>query len=103
LRLIALPIRFQPGQKHIQADHEGGARGPRGTPWRRRILATMPLGSVGYENAGNENGERYIWLEPNAVNRLRALRDPGENYSDVILRLAGRAALRSKLGRVIRR
>ena len=44
-----------------------------------------------------------IWLEPNAVNRLRALRDPGENYSDVILRLAGRAALRSKLGRVIRR
>lgn len=63
----------------------------------------MPLGSVGYENAGNENGERYIWLEPNAVNRLRALRDPGENYSDVILRLAGRAALRSKLGRVIRR
>jgi hypothetical protein len=41
--------------------------------------------------------------EPNAVNRLRALRDPGENYSDVILRLAGQAALRSKLGRVIRR
>jgi hypothetical protein len=63
----------------------------------------MPLGSVGYENASNENGERYIWLEPNAVNRLRALRDPGENYSDVILRLAGQAALRSKLGRVIRR
>jgi hypothetical protein len=36
----------------------------------------MPLGSVGYENAGNENGERYIWLEPNAVNRLRALPTP---------------------------
>ena len=60
----------------------------------------MPLGSVGYENAGNENGERYIWLEPNAASRTPR---PGENYSDVILRLAGRAALRSKLGRVIRR
>ena len=53
------------------------------------IARTLALGSVNYENASNENGERYIWLEPNAVNRLRALRDPGENYSDVILRLAG--------------
>ena len=31
----------------------------------------MPLGSVGYENAGNENGERYIWLEPNADSATR--------------------------------
>jgi hypothetical protein len=51
------------------------------------IASTMPLGSVGYENAVNE-GERYVWLAPNVVDRLRALRRPGESYSDVILRLA---------------
>jgi hypothetical protein len=27
------------------------------------IPATLPLGSVGYENEDNENGERLIWLE----------------------------------------
>jgi hypothetical protein len=52
------------------------------------IASTLPLGSVGYENEVNQHGERYVWLEPNVVNRLRALRDPGESYSDVILRLA---------------
>ena len=48
----------------------------------------MPLGSVGYENDANERGERLIWLALNVVDRLRALRGPGESYSDVILRLA---------------
>ena len=43
---------------------------------------------IGYENATNEKGERLIWLEPGVVDRLRALRGPGEGYSDVILRLA---------------
>jgi hypothetical protein len=52
------------------------------------IAATLPLGSVCYENATNERGERPIWLEPNMVARLRAMRGPGESYSDVILRLA---------------
>jgi hypothetical protein len=52
------------------------------------IASTMPLGSVAYEPEANANGERYLWLEPNVVNRLRALRGPGESYSDVILRLA---------------
>jgi hypothetical protein len=52
------------------------------------IASTMPLGSVGYENDANELGERLIWLAPNVVDRLRALRGPGESYSDVILRLA---------------
>jgi hypothetical protein len=52
------------------------------------IAATLPLGSVGYENEINERGERLIWLEPNVVNRLRAMRGPGESFSDVILRLA---------------
>jgi hypothetical protein len=36
----------------------------------------------------NQNGERLIWLEPNVVDRLRTLRGRGEDYSDVILRLA---------------
>ena len=53
------------------------------------ICATLPLGSVGYEK--NEQGNRLIWLDPTVVNRLRALRGPGESYSDVILRLSADA------------
>jgi hypothetical protein len=34
----------------------------------------LPLGSVGYENATNERGDRLVWLEPKVVNHLRALR-----------------------------
>ena len=52
------------------------------------IAATLPLGSVGYEAATNANGERYVWLAPNVVDRLKALRGPGGVHSDVILRLA---------------
>jgi hypothetical protein len=48
----------------------------------------MPLGSVGYENATNERGERLIWLDRAMVDRLHAMRGPGESYSDVILRVA---------------
>ena len=49
----------------------------------------MSLGSsVGYEDTPNERGERLIWLDPRVVDRLRAMRGPGESYSDVILRLA---------------
>jgi hypothetical protein len=55
----------------------------------RREFATLP-GSVSFENKINGRGERYVWLEPRVVDRLRALRGPGESYSDVILRLAGR-------------
>jgi hypothetical protein len=49
----------------------------------------FPLGSVSYENASNAKGERYVWLDPKVVEHLRTLRGPGENFSDVILRLAG--------------
>jgi hypothetical protein len=51
------------------------------------ISATLPLCSVGYENETNERGERLIWLDHAVVNRLRAMRGPGESYSDVILKL----------------
>jgi len=43
------------------------------------IASTLPLGSVGYENEVNERGECYVWLDPNVVNRLRAMRGPGES------------------------
>jgi hypothetical protein len=52
------------------------------------IAKTLPLESVGYENKTNEKGERLIWLDPGVVDRLRAMRGPGESYGDVILRLA---------------
>ena len=51
------------------------------------IARTLPLGSVGYENKTDEQGQRLIWLDPAMVDRLRAMRGPGESYSDVILRL----------------
>jgi hypothetical protein len=49
---------------------------------------TLPLGSVGFENKTNEQGEKLIWLDRAIVDRLRAMRGAGESYSDVILRLA---------------
>ena len=55
------------------------------------IAATMPLGSVGYEREADGEGVRHIWLAPAVVNRLHAVRGPGESYSDVILRLAAGA------------
>ena len=51
------------------------------------IAKTLPLGSTGFENAVNEKGERVVWLDRAVVDRLGALRGPGESYSDVILRL----------------
>jgi hypothetical protein len=51
------------------------------------IAATLPLGSVGYKNGSSESGERLIWLDARMVDRLGALRGPGESYSDAILRL----------------
>jgi hypothetical protein len=57
------------------------------------IAATLPLGSVSYDNAFNERGKRCVWLPPNVVDRLRAQRRPGESYSDVILRLASESVV----------
>jgi hypothetical protein len=52
------------------------------------ISATLALGTMSFENATNEHGQRYVWLASNVVDRLRSLRGPGETYSDVILRPA---------------
>jgi hypothetical protein len=51
------------------------------------IAATLPLGSIGFERHPADDGQRLVWLERSVVNRLRALRGPGESYSDDILRL----------------
>jgi hypothetical protein len=53
------------------------------------IVATLPVGSTGYENKVNEKGERLIWLERRMLDKLNSYRRAGESYSDVILRLAG--------------
>jgi hypothetical protein len=52
------------------------------------IAGTLQVGSVGDEPKVSAKGERLIWLEASALDRLRAVRRPGESYSDVILRLA---------------
>jgi hypothetical protein len=54
--------------------------------------ATLTLGSMSFENATNERGERLIWLDHAVVDRLRSLCGPGESYSDVILRIAAETA-----------
>ena len=51
------------------------------------IARTLALGSTGFENAVNEQGERLVWLDRAVLDRLGALRGPGESFSDVILRL----------------
>jgi hypothetical protein len=52
------------------------------------IVRTLPSGSVGFENKTDQDGNRLIWLDRSMVDRLRAMRGPGESYSDVIMRVA---------------
>jgi len=51
------------------------------------IVDTLPLGSVGFERDPDAKGELQIWLDAAVVDRLAAMRRPGESFSDVILRL----------------
>jgi hypothetical protein len=55
------------------------------------IARTMSLGSMAVEPYFIEKGERTVWLDEVWVDRLGAMRGPGEDYSAVILRIAGRA------------
>jgi hypothetical protein len=48
------------------------------------IASTLPLGSVGYEPEQDANGARAVWIEQRVVDKLSALRGPGESLSDVI-------------------
>ena len=54
------------------------------------IAQTLALGSMNFENKTDEHGQRLIWLDRAVVARLRAMRGPGEDWSDVILRIAER-------------
>ena len=47
----------------------------------------MPIGSVGFENELDAEGNRLIWLPHDVLAKLNALRGRGQSYSDVILRL----------------
>jgi hypothetical protein len=44
-----------------------------------------PARNVGYEAELSAKGERLIWVERPWLDKLDALRGPGESYSDVIL------------------
>jgi len=52
--------------------------------------ATLPLGSMGYENKIDDHGNRLIWLPRGVLDRLNHLRGPTDTYSDVIMRTAGK-------------
>jgi hypothetical protein len=55
------------------------------------IASTLALGSVGYENETDADGNRLIWLDRAVVSQLRAMRGVGESFSDVIMRVAADA------------
>ena len=40
------------------------------------IARTLPFGSVNFEAGVDDDDERFIWLEPRVVDRLKALRRP---------------------------
>jgi hypothetical protein len=47
------------------------------------------LGTVAVEPERDEGGSVPIWLDPGILARLKALRGPGESYSDAIIRVRG--------------
>ena len=57
------------------------------------IAATMALGSVGYENKTDEQGQRLIWLDSGWSTGCAPCAVRGESYSDVILRLASESVV----------
>lgn len=53
----------------------------------KAIIATLPS-NVGFEVQRAENGDHFVWLAADVMNKLKALRGPDQSFSDVILRLA---------------
>ena len=51
-------------------------------------IAALPFDLALFERDPDAKGEHQVWLARAVVDRLAALRGPGETYSDVILRLA---------------
>jgi hypothetical protein len=54
----------------------------------RHGLTVLPFGLTALTRLlrTRSTGERLIWLQPNVLAKLKALRGPGEGYSEVILR-----------------
>ena len=50
------------------------------------VASTLPVGSVTFERG--DDAQIFISLEKRALDRLEALRHPGEGYSETIIRLA---------------
>jgi hypothetical protein len=50
------------------------------------VAATLRVGSVAFEPHLNEKGERLIWVEAFAVDRLRLCAGPARVTATVILR-----------------
>ena len=44
------------------------------------ITSTLPVGFVAFDPEPNEKGEWLIWLEAAVVDKLAAMRGPGESY-----------------------
>ncbi len=63
---------------------------PRGAPHRHAafgaIKATLPLDSTAYEPQRTAQDGYFIWVERIWLNKLEALRQPGEGGSETILR-----------------
>jgi hypothetical protein len=51
------------------------------------VATIFPFGRVVYEPERNARGERLIWVERRALDKLDGVRALSESYSDVILRL----------------
>jgi hypothetical protein len=56
----------------------------------RRPRLDPPAGSVVFEKELDANSQRHVRPNRAGIEWLRSLRGPGESYSDVILRIAGR-------------
>jgi hypothetical protein len=55
---------------------------------RDKARAIAKTAAYAMRTRPTSRGGRLIWLDHAVVARLRAMRGPGESYSDVILRIA---------------
>ena len=56
------------------------------------IKATLPVGSAAYEPQRTAQSGYFIWVERSWLNKLEALRQPGEGLSETIIRLVAMEA-----------
>jgi hypothetical protein len=61
------------------------------------VARTLPLGSLGYEAHRGTDGEVHIWIEDRWADKLAAMRQPGESYIDVIVRIASEGGSRIRV------